>query len=297
MKDDKRNPQDENSKQLRKVSSKRWFYPAIYLCVAALVMSGVLWMENGINKDTKNNAGSKISQNQTAQNPTSNDAVPVNTQSKETLHWPVSDQNAVSVGQKFFDASASQDEQVAALVNYDNTYAPNTGINLVAKDKKSFDVTAAVSGTVTRAEQDPLLGYVIEVKHDNGVTTLYESLASVTVQQGDQVTQGQLLGQAGSDKYNKAMGVHLHFEVRKDNIPVNPVAFWNKSTAAVTITKSTPSASTSSNPSAKNDPSASSDSNSSSDNQTKSKSDNNMNDQSQGSSNMGSTSSDKGTSN
>jgi stage II sporulation protein Q len=237
MKDDKKNPknpQEETQTKMRKMARKRWFYPAVYLCVAALVMCGVLWMENGIgNQGANPNSHSKsdeIANQKTNNNP---DAVAV-TNTNEVLKWPVSDPSAVTIGQKFYDPSASADEQVAALVNYDNTYAPNTGINIVAKDKKSFDVTAAMSGKVVRAQQDPLLGFVVELEHSNGVTTLYESLAKVNVQKGDQVKQGQLLGTAGTEKFNPNMGTHLHFEVRKENIPVNPMAFWNKETASVT---------------------------------------------------------------
>jgi stage II sporulation protein Q len=233
MKDDKKNPKEETQTNLRKIARKRWFYPAVYLCVAALVMCGVLWMENGIG-NPKANPNGHTNSGQTADQKTNNqDAVPV-ANTNEVLKWPVTDPSAVTIGQKFYDPNASADEQVAALVNYDNTYAPNTGINIVAKDKKSFDVTAAMSGKVVRAEQDPLLGFVVELEHSNGVTTWYESLASINVQKGDQVKQGQLLGTAGTEKFNKNMGTHLHFEVRKNNVPVNPTAFWNKETASVT---------------------------------------------------------------
>jgi stage II sporulation protein Q len=234
MKDDKKNPKEETQTNLRKMARKRWFYPAVYLCVAALVMCGVLWMENGIGNQKANpNGHSKSDQSATNQKTNNQDAVPV-ANTSEVLKWPVSDSSAVAIGQKFYDPNSSADEQVAALVNYDNTYAPNTGINIVAKDMKSFDVTAAMSGKVVRAEQDPLLGFVVELEHSNGVTTLYESLAKVNVQKGEDVKQGQLLGTAGTEKFNQNMGTHLHFEVRKDNIPVNPTAFWNKETASVT---------------------------------------------------------------
>ena len=234
MKDDKKNPQEETQTNLRKIARKRWFYPAVYLCVAALVMCGVLWMENGIGNQ-KANPNGQTNSGQSAANPNTNnqDAVPV-ANTSQVLKWPVSDPGAVTIGQKFYDPNASADEQVAALVHYGNSYAPNTGINIVAKDKKSFDVIAALSGKVVRAEQDSQLGFVVEVENSNGVTTLYESLAKANVQKGDQVKQGQLLGTAGTEKFNPNMGTHLHFEVRKDSVPVNPTAFWNKQTASVT---------------------------------------------------------------
>ncbi len=237
MKDDKKNPQEETQTKLRKVSRKRWIYPAVYLCVAALIMSGVLWMEKGNGGQNAQNTPN-ASSNNTAfpkvakKNP---DAVSVNTTNKELLKWPVANKSQITIGQKFYDPNSSEADQVAALVNYDNTYAPNTGINLVANDKKSFDVTAALSGTVIEAKKDSLLGYVVEIEHNNGVNTLYESLAAIDVKKGDHVDQDQLLGQAGTDSYNKEAGTHLHFEVRKNGVPVNPTMFWNKQTTAVSL--------------------------------------------------------------
>ncbi|MGW9128919.1 peptidoglycan DD-metalloendopeptidase family protein, partial [Paenibacillus chitinolyticus] len=51
---------------------------------------------------------------------------------------------------------------------------------------------------------------------------VYQSLDNVTVKPGDEVTQGQVLGSAGRNEYEKDAGIHLHFEVRVDNKAVNP---------------------------------------------------------------------------
>ncbi|MCG3005437.1 M23 family metallopeptidase, partial [Escherichia coli] len=82
----------------------------------------------------------------------------------------------------FYDDQAAKKQQEAALVFYNNTYHPNTGVDLAIEGDKSFDVTAAASGTVTKAEKDPLLGFVIEVDHKDGLVTQYQSLDEATVE-------------------------------------------------------------------------------------------------------------------
>src|SRR5699024_10699086 len=62
----------------------------------------------------------------------------------------------------------------------------------------------------------------------DGVTTLYQSLKDLAVAEGDTVEQGQNLGKAGMSEYNKEAGTHLHFEIRKDGKPYNPVTYFQQ---------------------------------------------------------------------
>ncbi|TCP20266.1 stage II sporulation protein Q [Scopulibacillus darangshiensis] len=219
----KRNPREESEGNLRKLSKKRWFYPALYLCVAALIMTAVLWfqLDDSKNQANKNNNGDVVFQDD------GKDAVPVNS-AKEEFKWPVAKKDAVEIVTQFYDVNGSKEDQQAALVNYDHSYTQNTGIDIAAKDKKAFDVTAAMSGKVTKAKKDSILGYVVEVKHKDGVTTLYESLASTDVKPGDKVAQDDKIGVAGRSDYNKDAGIHVHFEIRKDGLAVNPVSYFKK---------------------------------------------------------------------
>ena len=62
---------------------------------------------------------------------------------------------------------------------------------LRCKDSEGFDVVAALTGTVTKVEEDALLGNVIEIDHDNGIVTQYQSVKDMTVKVGDEVEQGR----------------------------------------------------------------------------------------------------------
>ncbi|MNV88928.1 Stage II sporulation protein Q [compost metagenome] len=102
-----------------------------------------------------------------------------------------------------------------------DTFTPNTDIDLARQDNKTFDVKAAVSGEVTRVEDVPTLGTVIEVDQGN-LKTVYQSLGDAKVKQGDQVKQGDTLASAGRNEVEKDLGNHVHFEVYQDSKLVNP---------------------------------------------------------------------------
>jgi murein DD-endopeptidase MepM/ murein hydrolase activator NlpD len=94
-------------------------------------------------------------------------------------------------------------------------------------------VYAAADGTVDRADCTSaycdrdgnlsLAGYgnLVELDHGGGVTTRYAHLSAYTVTVGRRVSAGALLGFQGST--GRSTGVHLHFEVRHDGAPVDPV--------------------------------------------------------------------------
>ena len=158
-------------------------------------------------------------------------AVPV-TKSSEVVKMPAAANAEVVVQKKFYEDAKTEAEQEKALVFYNNTYSPNKGIDIAAKNGKEFNV-AALSGTVTKAEKDSLLGYVVTVDSGNGVAVSYQSLGSVKVEKGARVAQGEVLGTSGLSAMNKEAGSHVHFEVRKDNVAVNPERYLNKSVTEI----------------------------------------------------------------
>ncbi len=66
-------------------------------------------------------------------------------------------------------------------------------------------------------------GNCVRVAHDNGFETLYGHLSRITVKVGQKVTVGEKVGEVGSTGHST--GTHLHYEVRKNGKPVNPVKF------------------------------------------------------------------------
>jgi murein DD-endopeptidase MepM/ murein hydrolase activator NlpD len=82
-------------------------------------------------------------------------------------------------------------------------------------------VAAAGDGVVVFAGRKGGYGNVIYVDHGGGVVTLYGHLRRIEVKQDATVTAGERIGQVGQT--GRATGPHLHFEVRLDGRPVDPV--------------------------------------------------------------------------
>ena len=81
-------------------------------------------------------------------------------------------------------------------------------------------VAAAADGSVTEATFDKFYGNTVIISHGNGVVTQYCHLEKYVVQPGQKVHRGDILGTVG--KTGKALGPHLHYEVRINDTAVNP---------------------------------------------------------------------------
>lgn len=66
-------------------------------------------------------------------------------------------------------------------------------------------------------------GNCVKLDHGHGYSTLYAHLATVTVKNGEKVKKGQVLGTMGNT--GNSFGMHLHFEVRKDNKHLDPTPY------------------------------------------------------------------------
>lgn len=82
-------------------------------------------------------------------------------------------------------------------------------------------VFVAAEGTVLRTGNQPSgFGRFVEVRHPNGMTSLYAHLSRVDVRSGQQLYSGERLGLVGSTGYST--GPHLHFEIRRNGAHVDP---------------------------------------------------------------------------
>lgn len=93
------------------------------------------------------------------------------------------------------------------------------GVDMAAPTGTS--VYVAAEGRVVRTGYDAGgYGNFVEVRHPNGMTSLYGHLSRIDVASGMQLTGGQRLGLVGSTGYST--GPHLHFEVKRGGVQVNP---------------------------------------------------------------------------
>lgn len=132
----------------------------------------------------------------------------------------------VKVGKSFYDFKGEEKVQEQSLVVSENTYYQNTGMDFVSD--KIFDVIAIKNGTVLNTKEDDITGKVIEIKHDDEIISIYQSLSEITVKKGDIINQGQLIGKSGTNKLDQELGNHLHLEIYKNGNSVNPENYLNK---------------------------------------------------------------------
>ena len=104
-------------------------------------------------------------------------------------------------------------------------------VSVGSSNHQGIDISAPAGTPVVAADGGEVIftgrffgyGNLIRILHDNGHVTYYAHLRSFAVSEGDRVYRGQYIGQVGMT--GTASGNHLHFEIRIDGVPVDPMPF------------------------------------------------------------------------
>lgn len=99
-----------------------------------------------------------------------------------------------------------------------------THMGIDIKADKTTVVKAAEAGTVKSIKNDPRYGLTIVIEHEDSFQTVYANLlTSEFVVEGEKVEKGQSIGTVGNTAvFEIADEPHLHFEILKDSLPVDP---------------------------------------------------------------------------
>ena len=97
----------------------------------------------------------------------------------------------------------------------------HTGLDMAASYGTA--IHAAADGVVVDASYDNSYGNYVKILHKNNTATIYAHCSSLCVSEGDRVKQGDTVAKVGST--GASTGNHLHFEMRKNNIRIDP-AFY-----------------------------------------------------------------------
>ena len=184
----------------------------------ALFLGGIGIVQNILDERTQNFEDEtvvKVDENQTKENKTEEKKV-------ETLKSPVKD--GIGIVRYYYDKDDDESKQEQSLILFEDVYRPNQGIDYANKNEV-FDVMAAISGTVTKKTNDPVLGWVVTITNSDNISTTYESLSKVSVELNQEVKQGDIIGKSGENVYEADLKNHLHFILQKDDQLYNPEKF------------------------------------------------------------------------
>ena len=136
-------------------------------------------------------------------------------------------EGSVDIVLRYYDVTASEEEQQMSLIQYDGSYIQSNG---VAYSKgHPCDVIAILDGTVKEVTDDDMLGNIIVIEHNNGYISTYESIDTISVEVGMPVVQGQVIAKSSTSNISKNLDNHLYFELSKDGENVNPEQYYNRS--------------------------------------------------------------------
>ncbi len=88
---------------------------------------------------------------------------------------------------------------------------------------RGTNIVAGGDGTVIYAGRQSGYGLMVEIDHGFGITTRYAHMTRLTVSRGERVSRGEHIGDMGCT--GRCTGTHLHYEVRRNGDPVNPMTF------------------------------------------------------------------------
>jgi murein DD-endopeptidase MepM/ murein hydrolase activator NlpD len=97
----------------------------------------------------------------------------------------------------------------------------HTGVDLAAREGTS--IAAAAAGTVLQTGEGDYIGTFVIISHENSYTTIYGHCSQILTAQGKVVKKGQIIAKSGHT--GRVTGPHLHFEIRKNNVPQDPLKY------------------------------------------------------------------------
>lgn len=152
------------------------------------------------------------------------DIIPVINQTKKIIR-PYQD-NTVKVLKNFYDYQSDETLQKSSILVHDNNYIQNSGVDYGKETE--FEVISILEGTVVNVKEDDSLKGTVEIKHENGFISVYQSLKDIKVKKDQVISQGQVLGTATTNELDKDLGNHLHFELIVSGQNVNPEIYLDR---------------------------------------------------------------------
>lgn len=210
--------------------SGRGYYITLLLCAAAIGLAGFLYYRN--TNDTEAALRSDATDAVMAEAENQEDVPAVATQGDETESTGAADPTAPTQKRILKTGAPVAGETVTGYametLSYNETtrdWRTHAGIDIAAE--AGTPVLAAADGEVYTVYTDDTMGTTVVIRHQDGYTTQYSSLAEeVSVEPGDAVTLGQQIGAVGDTALlESALGDHVHFCVLYQDEAMDPAEF------------------------------------------------------------------------
>lgn len=201
---------------MKKSKVKGLIVPTIYVLVIVASFFSVSLLHNFLTKDITDQDYSKSLMKDVTE-------VVLKEEEKDVFIRPYVSQN-VMIKTNYYENDADAASQENSLISYQNTYMPSTGV--IYGCSEDFDVVASYDGTITEIKDNEILGTVVVISHNTNLTTYYYSVNDLQVAVGDEISRGDIIGKATTNKINETDN-NILFEVYYQGKSLNPEKFYD----------------------------------------------------------------------
>ena len=128
-------------------------------------------------------------------------------------------------GKKVVDYFDGKSKEIISVIEFEGVYRPSLGVD-ISNNGESFNVFSASDGVVLEVIHDTMLGNGIKIQSGEYIIT-YQSLEGITLKKGDVVKQKDMLGKSSSNLYQASLKNHLHINVERNGVRVDPNSIMN----------------------------------------------------------------------
>ncbi len=202
---------------MNKRKLKGFVLPTIYVMTLSIIFITIVLLGNSLTPETSN------SQLDYSVDSLTEDEVPVVSEVSVKPVKPFLAQS-VNITRDYYSKDDESDNQSNSLIYYQDTYLQNTGI--LYNSTETFDVFVVLDGTVKNISTDEIMGIVVEVTHEQNLTSFYYSLSETQVEVGTTLKTGDVIGKSGNNKIENIEGTSLLFEIYYQGKTIDPNVFY-----------------------------------------------------------------------
>ena len=221
----------------KKLLEKDGFYLALFVCICLVAIGGVWFTKNNVDELTSNdlfvnktNDNSKIEEDEVhliEKETEKEDSIPTSTESNENLQKAKEKQENKSSKLSFLGNEVVREysEKEPSYSKTLDLWEIHKGLDISAE--KCYEIKSLLNGKVVNVFKDDKHGMSVRVQSDNNVVVVYSNLdEKISVEKGQEVTEGQILGTVGNTtSVESEDGTHVHIEAFKGEESIDPMTF------------------------------------------------------------------------